>query len=178
MKFRHKGSSGNDKIELQMTPMIDIVFQLLVFFIMTFQVVDTEGDFSIRMPLSAPTQQIDEPPTTTIKVIMKADGEEGDLSSLRVKAEGKTLEMNGSTAKEKYRALFNEVLKQTGDVGQGPQESAKMTEVEFDCDDELKYIYVVKAIEAVSGYNLGHGNNKRTVKLIEKIKFAAPKGRP
>ena len=30
---------------LEMTPMIDIVFQLLVFFIMTFKIVSQEGDF-------------------------------------------------------------------------------------------------------------------------------------
>ena len=31
MKIRGKSSDKNEKIELQMTPMIDIVFQLLVF---------------------------------------------------------------------------------------------------------------------------------------------------
>ena len=53
MKFRHRVSE-EDKIELQMTPMIDIVFQLLVFFIMTFKIVAQEGDFNIKMPLAAP----------------------------------------------------------------------------------------------------------------------------
>ena len=38
MKIRNTGGDG-EKIELQMTPMIDIVFQLLVFFIMTFKIV-------------------------------------------------------------------------------------------------------------------------------------------
>ena len=55
MKVRHSSSTGKDKIELQMTPMIDIVFQLLVFFIMTFKIVAQEGDFNIKMPVSAPT---------------------------------------------------------------------------------------------------------------------------
>lgn len=35
-----------------MTPMIDIVFQLLVFFIMTFKIVSQEGDFHIKMPVA------------------------------------------------------------------------------------------------------------------------------
>ena len=35
---------------LQMTAMIDIVFQLLVFFIMTFQIVPAEGDFFQHSP--------------------------------------------------------------------------------------------------------------------------------
>ena len=43
------------KVELQMTPMIDIVFQLLIFFIITFKIVAPEGDFNIKMPLAAPS---------------------------------------------------------------------------------------------------------------------------
>ena len=50
MKIRHTGRE--DKIQLQMTPMIDIVFQLLVFFIMTFKIILHEGDFNILMPLA------------------------------------------------------------------------------------------------------------------------------
>ena len=59
----------NEKIELQMTPMIDIVFQLLVFFIMTFNVVAQEGDFNIRMPaIGAPQDQLEEIEKQTLKV--------------------------------------------------------------------------------------------------------------
>ncbi len=53
MKIRN--THRPEKIELQMTPMIDIVFQLLIFFIMTFKIVEVEGDFNIKMPASAPT---------------------------------------------------------------------------------------------------------------------------
>ena len=51
MKIRH--ADHRDRITLQTTPMIDIVFQLLVFFIMSFKIVLPEGDFNIRMPLPA-----------------------------------------------------------------------------------------------------------------------------
>ncbi len=36
MRIRSHVASDDKGVELQMTPMIDIVFQLLVFFIMTF----------------------------------------------------------------------------------------------------------------------------------------------
>ncbi len=37
-----------------MTPMIDIVFLLLVFFLFSFKIVVQEGDFNIRMPVAGP----------------------------------------------------------------------------------------------------------------------------
>ena len=42
-----------DKIPLDMTPMIDVVFQLLTFFCMTLKIAAMEGDFNIKMPLAA-----------------------------------------------------------------------------------------------------------------------------
>jgi len=49
------------------------------------------------------------------------------------------------------------------------QESA---EVEFDCDYNLRYENVIAAVSAVSGYRTESGE---VVKLVEKIKFAAPR---
>ena len=46
-------TSEPEELKLNMTAMIDIVFQLLVFFVMTFKVVAMEGDFNIKMPLAA-----------------------------------------------------------------------------------------------------------------------------
>jgi Biopolymer transport protein len=47
-----------DKIDINMTPMIDIVFQLLAFFIMTLKIVQPEGDFDVRMPLEPPLPRL------------------------------------------------------------------------------------------------------------------------
>ena len=40
-----------NKIAIDMTPMIDVVFQLITFFMLTLKTVVTEGDFDIKMPL-------------------------------------------------------------------------------------------------------------------------------
>ena len=56
MKFRNTNKEV-EKIEPQMAPMIDIVFQLLIFFMLTLKIVEPEGDFSINMPLGKPMQQ-------------------------------------------------------------------------------------------------------------------------
>jgi biopolymer transport protein ExbD len=43
------------RVELNMTPMIDVVFQLLAFFVLTFTVVAREGDFDVEARGLPPT---------------------------------------------------------------------------------------------------------------------------
>ena len=123
MRIRHAGRE--DKIELQMTPMIDIVFQLLVFFIMTFKIVLPEGDFNIRMP-SASTAAMSMPSETpTIRVRLRA-GADGDLAGIVVEGSPKA-------SFDELRAYIRRLV---GDAA-GPDE-ARDQEVELDCDYDLK----------------------------------------
>ena len=39
-----------EKLETNMSAMIDVVFQLLIFFMLTLKIVEPEGDFNINMP--------------------------------------------------------------------------------------------------------------------------------
>ncbi|OYV83264.1 MAG: hypothetical protein B7Z73_16265, partial [Planctomycetia bacterium 21-64-5] len=75
MKIRKSAASGSDKVEMQMTPMIDVVFQLLTFFVMSFKIVSQEGDFNIKMPLAAagPSQEPQDLPP--IKLRLTANGD-------------------------------------------------------------------------------------------------------
>jgi len=83
MKVRHSQRKGS-KIELQMTPMIDIVFQLLVFFIMTFKIVTPEGDFNIKMPLDAPARgQPDPDMIPPIRVRLESHAS-GNLANIKM----------------------------------------------------------------------------------------------
>ena len=144
-----------------MTPMIDIVFQLLVFFIMTFKVVSQEGDFNIKMPLAAPAAGApDDLQLPPMKIRLRAAGG-GILAgmSLNDKSVG-TME-----------ALRLQIIGVVGD-DRGPGSIQETAEVELDCDYGLRYEHVIQAITAVSGYIDGTGN---VVKLVEKIKFAPPR---
>ncbi|MCA9142287.1 MAG: biopolymer transporter ExbD [Planctomycetaceae bacterium] len=161
MKVRHNKGGGDDKIELQMTPMIDIVFQLLVFFIMTFKIVSQEGDFNIKMPLAAPAAGApDDLQLPPMKVRLRAGGG-GVLAGMSLNDKGVgTME-----------ALRLEIIGVVGD-DRGPGSIQETAEVELDCDYGLRYEHVIQAITAVSGYIDDTGN---VVKLVEKIKFAPPR---
>ena len=68
-----------DQTSLNMHSLIDIVFLLLVFFVMTLNIVDVEGDFAVRMPIQGESPTIDlELP---LQLRLYAD-ENGDLKSM------------------------------------------------------------------------------------------------
>jgi len=160
MRVRNVQSRGQE-IELQMTPMIDIVFQLLIFFIMTFKIASPEGDFNIKMPLAAPSQGIPEPDQLPpIKVRLTARSS-GALNQIKFGNRGLGRD---------FGRLRRAVIDMLGDEP-GPS-VLENTEVELDCDYQLRYEYVIEAITAVSGYVDEEG---RIIKLVEKIKFAPPR---
>ena len=160
MKIRNTNRHGDEKVELMMTPMIDIVFQLLVFFIMTFKIIAPEGDFNIRMPLAAPSQGVpnpDELPPLKVRLTAADDGR-----------------LAGIYLNEAHMSSFGQLRRRIiGLVGDdtGPGSLAESTEIELDCDFKLRFEYTIKAITAVSGEVRGG----EIVKLIEKIKFAPPR---
>jgi biopolymer transport protein ExbD len=153
-------ASRSDTVELQMTPMIDIVFQMLVFFIMSFKIVLPEGDFNIKMPRAAPREGLpDEMSLPPIQVHLTAN-QDGQLASLRM----------NDQALDSFQALRQRIIGLVGD-DRGPGSLAESAEVELKCDFNLKYRYVIDAISAISGYVTPE---EKVVKLIEKIKFAPP----
>ena len=159
MKVRNTREA--EKIELQMTPMIDIVFQLLIFFIMTFKIVSLEGDFNIKMPASAPSQGApDEDQLPPMKLRLTA-GAEGGLSGI-------ALNDRQFASLDELHAYILDLVGSDAEAGGGLDGA----EVELDCDYGLRYENVVAAITAVSGEIAEDGS---VIKLIEKIKFTPPK---
>ena len=162
-------ASHDDKIELQMTPMVDIVFQLLVFFIMTFKIAAPEGDFRIKMPLDVPpSDSLDESLLPPMKLVMRADAG-GELISMEMA--GQAFGIEGDA----FLELRDHVLAMIGDP-RGPDSDAESAEVELEFDFELKYHYVIRAITAVSGFVDPEGRS--VVKMIERIKFAPRQEEP
>lgn len=155
MKFRHS-RTANDKTELSMTSMIDIVFLLLVFFVMTFKISAQEGDFNVKMPLQdtgAPTDNTQLP----LKLLLRADAN-GILSEI-------VLNDTQSFGTD-WDQLRGYVVQLVGDQA-GPTEE-EGPEIEIDFDTNLHYMHVIEAITAVTGYPSGND----IVRLIDRIKLA------
>jgi biopolymer transport protein ExbD len=149
-----------DKISIDMTPMIDCVFQLITFFMLTLKTVISEGDFQIRMPLGVSAGAAIEDALPPVQVKMRADPD-GKLAGITMTGQGVP----------DFEQLRRKVIDL---VGTGPGSNADKTEVELDCDYNLKYVNVVEAVSAVSGVPQSDGT---TIDLIKKIKFTPPKRR-
>ena len=186
------------KIPIDMTAMIDVVFQLLTFFMLTLKSVVVEGDFNIRMPLGASAGAAEDDPIPPLILKMTATPE-GRLAAVQMG--GKTIvgpdllgELDSADAlleqamaagpgnqgamKQARRAkdltaqkLTAALQAQIVDTFGNDLSRAELTELELDCDPGLKYDHVVSAITAASGILKGD----EVVPLIQKIKFAPPK---
>jgi biopolymer transport protein ExbD len=160
MKFRNTDMS-NDRIEVPMAPMIDVVFQLLIFFILTLKIVEPEGDFHINMPVGAPVPANPEDPKIPpikVRLVAAADGSLRQLFLSR-RSLGK-----GDAA---FRRLNNEILKIIGQPG-NPQN--KDVEVEIDADYDLHHQYTLRAFSACRGHL--DPTTQEIIEYVEKINFA------
>jgi len=158
MRIRNNRRRLPRKDELATTPMIDIVFLLLVFFIMTFRIVAPEGDFNLSKTARAAAGQtpVDEFQLPVITVRLTAD-RRGRLTGIR---------MNGRELAD-FDELRAHVQGFMRDAGSGVRSDQGPT-VEFDCDYALDYEHVVDAVAAVSGYV----DRGRVVQTAGKVRFA------
>ncbi|MCH2115143.1 MAG: biopolymer transporter ExbD [Pirellulales bacterium] len=156
MKIRN--TERRETIVLQMTPMIDIVFQLLVFFVFTFKIVLPEGDFNIRMPSATASPSSEAPETPLLKVKLQAN-DEGEL----VRVQLGDLFLDGDAPFHQLHAQIRELV--SDDAGPGSTDQ----EVEIEADYGLKYRYAMTAITAITGYLDSDGNKH---KLVERVRFA------
>lgn len=160
MRIRH--ADNIEKIELQMTPMIDIVFQLNIFFLFTFKIILPEGDFNIHMPSAAAARAVTPSETLPLTLKIKA-GPGGQLADLTLA--GRSFG-HGPDAFAKLHQYIRSMVNDAGGPG-----TASDQEIELDCDYDLRYEYVMRAITAITGFIDGGERHK----LIERIKFTPPK---
>jgi len=140
-------------VSIDMTPMIDIVFQLLAFFIFTLRILTQEGDLNIQMPLGAAPGQpsITALPPLDIQLTAATDG---SLAEIR---------LNRQLVKDMpaLRARVEEL------IGGNRQVAAEL-EADLHCDEGLAYQHTIAAVTAISGRRDASGHIEP---LIHKVRF-------
>lgn len=152
--------TNNGASKLAMTPMIDIVFQLLIFFILTFKVVPQEGDLYVAAAedkgKTTPEQVEDAP--LPMKLTLESN-DKGELAGIQLnKKRFETLEK-----------LQKHLITYFGDE-RGPDSLQAKTTLEITPDERLKHKHLIKAIDAVSGYKV----DGKLIRLVAKMKFSNP----
>ena len=157
MKFSTK--RGSEKAELQLTSMIDVIFLLLIFFVMTFKIAAQEGDFNVKMPIGGGPGSAD---TTELPIKLR----------LRANADGELVDIvvnDSLTFGNDWTKLRGYILNVTG--GNAPPTPEEGPEVEIDLDYNLRYSHVITAISTITGQRQGD----QIQRLVERIKFAPPR---
>ncbi len=157
MRIRHTDRQEKPG-RLQMSSMIDIVFLLLVFFVMTFTITAVEGDFNIEAaPLAkqwgTPDNRAEELPLQ-LRLTAAADG---SLSGIRCNGRRFT------DFDELHRFIMDLAAERTGFAA--PLDDFT---VDLDCDEQLDYTHVIDAITAVTGHLQDDG---KRIDLIQQIRF-------
>jgi biopolymer transport protein ExbD len=137
-----------EKPLINMTPMIDVVFLLLAFFVMTFKIIVPEGDFNIQMSAAGQVPGV-EVETDSVQVRLRAD-ENGSLSGIQ---------LNGDPIDN-----FDLLRQRVSAISQTKPD----LEVVLYCDEHLHYEYVIKAITAVNG----EWHEGQIRKICDNIRFA------
>lgn len=146
-----------------MAPMIDVVFLLLIFFMLTLKIVPVEGDFKINMPVTAPAQSDDTPEIPPLTVRLTAN-EDGTLAGITF----------GSTNLGNDELAFQRLNQEIGNiVGRPDNPFREDLEVTIDADYNLHYRNVIAAVSACTGYY--SPQSKQVVRYVEKVKFAPPR---
>ncbi|VAX38237.1 hypothetical protein MNBD_PLANCTO02-609 [hydrothermal vent metagenome] len=144
-----------------MAPMIDVVFQLLIFFMLTLNITEPEGDFSINMPISAPAANQSNA-LQDLKIRLEAT-EDGRLKNIIF---GRRPLGNNTGKQDNVFARLNaEVNKH---IGNSDDATRKEMRVIIDADYNLDYKWTIKTISACTG-KMKEG---KLIHYFEKIEFA------
>ena len=153
MRIRNAHRLAGQRGELKMTAMIDVVFLLLIFFVMTFRIASPEGDFQISMPQRQGPDIGPDLPPVTVRLTADADGQ---LSGITL----------GERPIQSFEQLRTQIRSLVGDCP-GPLPAGDGPQLDLICDEHLNFEHAMDAVTVASGYiDDGH-----IVKLIEKIRF-------
>ena len=137
---------GKDRHKLEMAPLVDVVFQLLIFFLVATQVRPTEADFTSNLPpASGPANPIDTERKEQVDIYLRQGSSENSV----------VIHLGRNTSSpivESFAALRDRLANSQPDK----------TTVVIDGDPEIKFSFITQTLDAVMGAG------------VEQVTFAKP----
>ncbi len=158
-----KKKKGPENVELNLAAMLDMAFQLLTFFILTFKTAPVEGQVSLRMPLpkpitahaglSAVAKENNPDPLEGLPslVVTVLGNEDGAISSMSV----------GPNQVGNLQALENALQKVLSDEGSG------FDQVIVQVGSKLKYNDLMQVIDICTRQTLPNKEPLTKLSLVE-----------
>lgn len=161
MKF--SPGNGPSIIRLPLVPLFDVMFLLLMFFMLNLKGLSSARHFTVNLPAGPPAPaSASAANLSDIRVGLRSD-REGRLTQLTL---GST---NLGSDDAAFDRLNREILQIIGRPG---NPLTRDVEVEIDADYETQHRYVVKAISTCTGRM--DPQTRQIARYVEKIKFAPP----
>ncbi len=142
MAGKHKNVTEDVSVELPITPMLDMSFQLMAFFIFTFKPAPSEGQIAMSLPqveggdTAAPSATDDKPVTFVVTV---ANGENGTIGNMIIREKDGPPGGDAIGANlERYRS---ELSKRRGDLKGRP------SKVTLEIGNTVLHEYVVRLLD-------------------------------
>ena len=139
--MRIRGGKGSESLAtLDITPTIDVVFLLLIFFIATIRLPNPEANIRAYLPRTEETSASDK--------TQAGEKETENVNRIRITLRNMTggteLRLNGAVLKGGFRQL-DQALASLGKIAaQSPEVKSKVI---LDVDSRIPYRYVVRAID-------------------------------
>lgn len=168
MSRRRRRNKGKG-VELNLAAMLDMAFQLLTFFILTFRPAPVEGHLSLNMPPPIPHTKIERSenvvegggesvPQFEALHLFVTSNELGDVE--QVKIEGNLVASGHLT--DQMLAVINRRLKSLFDLQRTP-----FDRIQIEVDRRLRYEELMRVIEVCTKQKLPDGSSMTKISFVE-----------
>lgn len=165
MRRRKKKRGGGEAVELNLAAMLDMAFQLLTFFILTFKPAPIEGQINLKLPPPQPVTNLNagqpagsnENNTSAVKglnslVISVFSNPAGRIATMAI-GEGN---VSGLTALEnRLKGIL------------GPESGASFDQVIIQVGGRLKYDELMKVVDVCTRQTLSNGEKLSKLSFVE-----------
>lgn len=162
-RYRFRRIGASDQIELNMAAMLDMAFQLLAFFILTFKPAPMESIIAMRVPALAPTRSTGQ--TTTEPSPIAAEIGEQLRIVLKAGQNGRLAAVELENARLEAAADHGEFLRRLQQQLQNLVHQFGYRSIAIKVAPQLEYQYMVEVMDTCSNLVMPDGNRVTAIAI-------------